>query len=78
MPLINLISGEQSIWDASTTPEETDHGEGHALVHDFLRAVAYKDPSLLSTTIQKSMVSHLMGFKAEDSRIKGTIEKVGM
>ncbi len=72
-------TGIQMFWDATKELEKGGHGGGdHGLVHDFVRAVAFKDPTLLSSTIQVSMASHLMGFKAEDSRIKGTVEKVGM
>ncbi len=67
-------SGEQTVWNSQ---DEKGQGEDHALVHDFVRSVAFKDPKFVPT-IQESVASHLMGFKAEDSRLKGTIEKVGM
>ena len=75
---VNKFStGEQTIWNAPDEPDEENNGEAHALIHNFVRAVAFKDPKLV-VTIQESVASHLMGFKAEDSRLKGTIEKVGM
>ena len=75
----NFTSGEKTTWDASKELQKGGHGGGdHGLVHDFVRAVAFQNPELLSSTIQVSMASHLMGFKAEDSRIKGSVEKVGM
>ncbi|HLF33098.1 MAG TPA: hypothetical protein VI583_02605, partial [Cyclobacteriaceae bacterium] len=58
---------------------ESGHGGGdHGLVHDFVRAVGKHDPSILSSTIQVSMASHLMGFKAEESRLSGKVEEMGI
>ena len=55
------------------------HGGGdYGLVSDFLRAVASHDPSLLSSTLELSMESHLMAFKAEDSRLQGRIVNVNI
>ena len=75
-----FLSGKQEVWDASTAEAlSSGHGGGdHGLVHDFVRAVSFKDPGLLSSTIQVSMASHLMGFKAEESRLKGIVEEVNM
>jgi predicted dehydrogenase len=48
------------------------HGGGdHGLVHDWVRAVARQDASLLTSTLEASMESHLMGFMAEESRLNG-------
>lgn len=48
------------------------HGGGdYGLVHDFLQAVYQEDESLLSSTIEDSMESHYIGFKAEESRNSG-------
>ena len=45
------------------------HGGGdYGLVHDLLQAVSRRDPSLLTSTIEASMESHLMGFAGEESR----------
>jgi len=78
--VINRFStGRQTLWDGKKELQGSGHGGGdHGLVHDFVRAVSAKDPKLLSSTIQVSMASHLMGFKAEESRLKGTVESVGM
>ncbi len=64
---------EQTIWDASQAVQfASGHGGGDfGLVHDFIQAVSQKDPSLLSSTIEASMESHLMGFKAVESRLTG-------
>jgi predicted dehydrogenase len=63
---------QNEIWDTTKATElESGHGGGdHGLVHDFVRAVSGNDPSILSSTIQVSMASHLMGFKSEESRLR--------
>lgn len=79
LTLTKFETGKQTVWDASKKIKGSGHGGGdHGLVHDFVRAVSFNDPGLLSSTIQVSMASHLMGFKAEESRFNGTVEKVGM
>ena len=48
------------------------HGGGdHRLAADFARAVLKHDASILSSSLQVSMDSHLMGFAAEKSRQAG-------
>ena len=66
-------TGHKSTWDqkVSEIPEYRDSGHGggdHALVRDFLRAVAARDEKILSSTIDVSIESHVMGFMAEKSR----------
>lgn len=46
------------------------------LVRDFVEAVAAQDPGLLSSSIDVSIESHMMGFAAELSRRSGKKEKV--
>lgn len=53
------------------------HGGGdHRLMKDWVQAVAQQDKSLLSSTIEVSIESHLMAFGAEKSRLNRTIEEV--
>jgi predicted dehydrogenase len=55
------------------------HGGGdYSLARDFIQAVAHQDERILTSTIDLSMESHLMGFKAEDSRHQGRVVNVGM
>ncbi len=66
-------SSHKSVWDqkVSEVAEYKDAGHGggdHMLVRDFLRAVAAQDEKLLSSTIDVSIESHVMGFMAEKSR----------
>ncbi len=50
------------------------HGGGdHAMMRDLVQAVGHQDPSLLSSSIEMSLESHRMAFKAEESRIKGSV-----
>ena len=66
-------SGHKSVWDQKVSEiaeyKGSGHGGGdHMLVRDFLRAVSAQDEKLLSSTIDVSIESHVMGFMAEKSR----------
>ena len=53
------------------------HGGGDfGLVRDFLRAVSERNPGHLLTTVQEAMESHLIGFRAEEGRARGTVVPV--
>lgn len=55
------------------------HGGGDwRLVRDFVQAVAQQDPKLLTSTIDESIESHVMGFMAEKSRQNGKVMKINM
>lgn len=59
-------TGEQQRWSHSSD----SHGGGDwRLVSDFLAAVDSRDPNMLTSTIDASVESHLMGFEAEKSRL---------
>jgi predicted dehydrogenase len=48
------------------------HGGGdYGLVRDWVQAVSRRDPTLLTSTLEASMESHLVGFTAEESRLEG-------
>ena len=56
-------------------------GDGHGggdwrLMANFVEAVSSQDPSALSSTIDVSIESHLMGFAAERSRHRSTVEPI--
>lgn len=60
-------------------PEYKDSGHGggdHALVRDFLEAVAWNDIKRLTSTVDASVESHVMAFDAEKSRKTGKKVKV--
>jgi len=68
----NFDTKETIRWNVNQAEITSGHGGGdYGLVHDFVRASINKDPSLLTSTIQASMESHLMGFMAEKSRLAG-------
>jgi predicted dehydrogenase len=63
---------------AYQSKELADHFEGgghsggdYRLVRDFLQAVYQENDALLTSTLEDSMESHYIGFKAEESRHKG-------
>ncbi len=65
---------KKTVWDPKKIEEVDEYaGHGHgggdlALVRDFVTAVDRKDPSFLSSQIDVSVESHIMGFRAEQSR----------
>ena len=79
--LWNFKDRVPKVWNkkVSDIPEYKGSGHGggdHALARDFVEAVAAQDPSKLSSTIDVSIESHVMGFAAERSRRSGRKEKV--
>ncbi len=54
------------------------HGGGdYGLARAFVQAVSTHDPAPLATTIDSAMESHLIAFRAEESRADGTVKTVG-
>jgi predicted dehydrogenase len=70
----DFLTGSKSVWST----EKTDgHGGGDArLVRDFIKAVSAKDESIITSSIEASVESHIAGFKAEKSRLSGKTEKM--
>ncbi len=59
--------------------KNSGHGGGDwLLMRDFVQAVAQQKPELLTSTIDDSIESHIMGFMAEESRKKGGIRNIKM
>ncbi len=57
--------------------KNSGHGGGDwLLARDFVQAVANQDPKMLTSTIDESIESHLMGFMAEKSRKTKRVTKV--
>jgi len=70
----DFLSGKQTKWDITVEDVEHYENSGHgggdwALVTDWIRAVKTKDSSVLSSTLDASIESHLIGFSAEKSRL---------
>ncbi|MDO9512492.1 MAG: Gfo/Idh/MocA family oxidoreductase [Bacteroidales bacterium] len=56
---------------------KSGHGGGDwGLVSDWIQAVSQRNPELLTSTIDQSIESHIMGFMAEKSRKNDTIERI--
>jgi predicted dehydrogenase len=72
MLMTDFLTGRQEEWKPGKAKSGSGHGGGdHGLVHDFVQAVSQQDPALLTSTIEASMESHLIGFRAEESRLNG-------
>lgn len=57
--------------------KNSGHGGGDwFLMRDFVTAVANQDPGCLTSTIEQSIESHIMGFAAEKSRVLGRSVKI--
>jgi len=55
----------------------TGHGGGDwRLVADWIQAIYQRDPGLLTSTIDQSIESHIMGFMAEKSRMNDSVERI--
>ncbi len=71
----DFLTGKKTEWAMTTD----GHGGGDwNLVADWLQAVAQQNSNLLSSGIDASVESHVMGFVAEKSRLEGTVEKVSV
>lgn len=69
-------SDKKSVWNAKVAeiPEYKDSGHGggdHGALRDFLEAVCWNDPSRMTSSVEVSVESHIMGFDAETSRRTG-------
>jgi predicted dehydrogenase len=71
--LTDFKTRKQTSWKMKTDA----HGGGdHRLVREWLQAVSQQDKTILSSSIEVSIESHLMAFAAEKSRINRTIEEI--
>jgi hypothetical protein len=63
--ITDFLTGKKTEWK-----QDTDgHGGGDwRLVTDWINAVSQQNPALLTSTIDASIESHVMGFMAEESR----------
>jgi hypothetical protein len=71
--LTDFRTGEKTEWKETTD----GHGGGDwRLVANWIEAISKKDASLLTSTIDQSIESHIMGFKAEVSRGNNTVQPI--
>lgn len=58
---------------------KSGHGGGDwSLVSDWIQAIVQRNPDLLTSTIDQSIESHVMGFMAEKSRKMNTVENIDL
>lgn len=74
-------SNKKYVWNKKLSDIPEYKGSGHgggdmALVCDWLEAVSHHNPDLLTSTIDASIESHVMGFRAEKSRLSNKKVKV--
>lgn len=77
--LTDFLTGKKYIWDEdiSKLPGYEGHAGGDwGIVKDFVLAVANQDEKYLSSTIDVSVESHVMGFRAEQARLKSMIVNI--
>ena len=77
--LTDFLTGKKYVWDEdiSKLPGYEGHAGGDwGIVKDFVLAVAHQDEKYLSSTIDVSVESHVMGFRAEEARLKSKIVKL--
>lgn len=75
----DFLTGKKFVWneDISELPGYSGHGGGDwGIVKDFVLAVSNHDDKFLSSTIDVSVESHVMGFLAEEGRKSGKIIQV--
>ena len=68
----DFLTNKHSVWnqDISSLPGYEGHAGGDfGIVKDFVLAVANQDASYLTSSIDLSIESHVMGFEAEHSRV---------
>lgn len=59
--------------------KNSGHGGGDwMLARDFVQAVSQQNPNLLTSTIDASIESHIMGFMAEESRLSNSVKDIKM
>ena len=69
----DFLTGHVGVWHKNVHEMEDYKHAGHgggdmAMMRDFVRAISAQDESLLSSSIDASIESHVMGFMAEKSR----------
>lgn len=71
--ITDFLTGKKEEWNGGVG----GHGGGDLrLVRDMLLAVDKGNEAYLTSNIEASIESHVMGFKGEEARLKGSIEKL--
>ncbi|MEN8154235.1 MAG: Gfo/Idh/MocA family oxidoreductase, partial [Acidobacteriota bacterium] len=74
----DFLTGNRTKWDITVDDVENYKSSGHgggdwSLMTDWVKAVREQNPEVLTSTIDASIESHIMGFQAEISRKKGKV-----
>lgn len=75
----DFLTNKKTLWneDISDLPGYEGHAGGDwGIMKDFVLAVSNHDNKYLSSTIDVSIESHVMGFRAEESRLGGKIVNI--
>lgn len=75
----DFLTAKQSVWndDVSTLPGYSSHAGGDwGIVKDFVLAVSNHDDKYLSGTIDVSVESHIIGFRAEEGRLNAKVVNI--
>ena len=73
--MTDFLTGQKTEWKQSTD----GHGGGDwRLAANWVQAVARHDASVLTSTIDQSIESHVMGFMAEESRMNKKVMDIMM
>jgi len=70
----DFLTEKKTVWaeDISDLPGYQGHAGGDwGIIKDFVLAVSNQDEKFLSSTVDISVASHLIGFKSEESRLSG-------
>ncbi len=73
---VNFRNGDTNIFDTVSVGniDDTGHGGGdYAMLSAFINAVRNLDASVISSTLDESIQSHLMALAAERSRVEGRV-----
>lgn len=81
MEIHDFRSGERTLLETRVLDVDQYSGSGHGggdwrLAANWAEAVAKQDASLLSSTVDVSIESHIMAFAAEHSRARRTVETI--
>lgn len=81
--LYNFITDGSETMESKAIEIERYKNSGHGggdwrLVADWIQAVSQRNPDLLTSTIDQSVESHIMGFEAERSRLEGKVREISM
>lgn len=81
--LYDFVTGRSETMESNAIeiPQYKNSGHGGGdwrLVSDWIQAISQRNPDLLTSTIDQSVESHIMGFEAERSRKEGTVREVRM